>query len=253
MGIELTGGCRVFRLTEGEPLRRGTLSLRRHVGRETGAAAMSFAAVELSAGLSPAWRSGPSGEILFVVSGDGFLLQDGAATPIAPDTAVFLPTGARIAVETPAASSLLLVSARCPDPGPGYDWEERETRSAGESPAASLVRFEDRPTERAGDDRWFRVLVDAAAGSTDATQFVGFIPTGRAPDHFHEYEEVVWILEGDGRFWTGGSSAAVSPGSAIFLPRGRPHSLENTGSRPLKLGGVFYPAGSPAVRFPAGR
>ena len=252
MGIELTGGCRVFGLSDGEPLERGTLSLRRHVGRESGAAAISFSAMEFSAGLSPRWRSGFSGEILFVVSGDGFLKQDGSREPLAPDTGVFLPPGARVAVESAGASSLLAVSARCPDPGPGYDWDEPIARSRG-SPKAAVVRLENRPTERAGDGRWFRVLVDASAGSADATQFVGFIPPGRAPDHFHEYEEVVWILEGEGRFWTGESSARVAPGSAIYLPRRRPHALENTGDRPLKLGGVFYPAGSPAVRFPASR
>jgi quercetin dioxygenase-like cupin family protein len=253
MGKELEGGCRAFELSEGEPLRRGTLLLRRHVGRESGAAAISFAAMEFSAGLSPAWRTGPPGEVLFVVSGGGFLRQDGSRRPIAPDTGICLPPGARVAVESAGASPLLVTSARCPDPGPGYDWEDPQTLSSRESPPASIVRFEERPTERAGDERWFRVLVDAAAGSKDATQFVGFIPPGRAPDHFHEYEEVVWILEGQGRFWTGASSAAVEPGSAIFLPRGRPHALENTGERPLKLGGVFYPSGSPAVRFPARR
>jgi uncharacterized OsmC-like protein len=30
------------------------------------------------------------------------------------------------------------------------------------------------------------------------TQFVGYIPVGRAPDHFHKYDEVVYVLEGDG-------------------------------------------------------
>src|SRR5262249_11977691 len=174
MGRELEGGCRVFELSEGEPLRRGTLVLRRHVGRESGAAAISFAAMEFSAGLSPAWRTGPEGEILFVVSGGGFLRQDGSRRPIGADTGVYLPAGARIAVESTGTSPLLVTSARCPDPGPDYDWGSSDSGLSRESPPASVVRFEDRPTERAGDDRWFRVLVDAAAGSKEATQFVGF-------------------------------------------------------------------------------
>jgi len=81
------------------------------------------------------------------------------------------------------------------------------------------------------------------------TQFVGFIPPGRAPDHFHEYEEVVCILEGQGRFWSGSSSAPVARGSCLYLPRGQPHCLENTGEAPLRIHGLFYPAGSPAIRF----
>ena len=255
MPIVLPGGCRVFALAEGEPLRRGKLALRRHVGRESGAAAISFGVLELSTGLSPAWRSGPAGEILFVIAGEGILRLDGSRRAFGRDAGAFVPPGARVAIENPGLSPLIVTTARCPDPGPSYAWEETDVGLApgrGGEPAPCVVRFEDRPTERAGDGRWFRVLVDGDAGSKDVTQFVGFIPPGRAPDHFHEYEEVVWILEGQGRFWTGESSATVQPGSAIFLPRGRPHALENTGVAPLKLGGVFYPAGSPAVRFPAG-
>jgi len=30
------------------------------------------------------------------------------------------------------------------------------------------------------------------------TQFIGFIPPGRAPDHFHRYDEVIYILAGEG-------------------------------------------------------
>jgi mannose-6-phosphate isomerase-like protein (cupin superfamily) len=83
------------------------------------------------------------------------------------------------------------------------------------------------------------------------TQFVGSIPPGRAPDHFHLYEEVICILDGAGVMWTGSKSAPVERGSCIFLPRRQPHCFENTGRGELRLLGVFYPAGSPAVRYPA--
>jgi mannose-6-phosphate isomerase-like protein (cupin superfamily) len=114
------------------------------------------------------------------------------------------------------------------------------------------VRFEDQPTERAGDGRWFRVLVDTSAGCAQVTQFIGFIPPGRAPDHFHEYEEVACILAGAGRFWSGDSSAPITAGSCLYLPRRQPHCVENTGDGTLQLCGLFYPAGSPAVRYRPG-
>jgi mannose-6-phosphate isomerase-like protein (cupin superfamily) len=98
-------------------------------------------------------------------------------------------------------------------------------------------------------DRWYRVLVDHAIGSEQVTQFVGSIPPGRAPDHFHEYEEVLFILRGAGRMWTGDLNAPIGPGSCVYLPRGQVHCVENTGDGELRLLGVFYPAGSPAVRY----
>jgi mannose-6-phosphate isomerase-like protein (cupin superfamily) len=93
-------------------------------------------------------------------------------------------------------------------------------------------------------DRWYRVLIDS-----EVTQFVGSIPPGRAPDHFHEYEEVLFILLGEGRLWAGEESTPISYGSCIYLPRKQVHCVENTGTGELRLLGVFYPAGSPAVRY----
>jgi mannose-6-phosphate isomerase-like protein (cupin superfamily) len=93
-------------------------------------------------------------------------------------------------------------------------------------------------------DRWYRVLIDS-----EVTQFVGSIPPGRAPDHFHEYEEVLFILRGEGRMWTEARSTPIEYGSCVYLPRRQVHCVENTGTGELRLLGVFYPAGSPAVRY----
>ena len=51
----------------------------------------------------------------------------------------------------------------------------------------------------ASPNREFRYLVNQDAGCVDVTQFVGVIPPGRAPDHSHTYDEVVYVLEGEGR------------------------------------------------------
>ena len=107
------------------------------------------------------------------------------------------------------------------------------------------VRLVDQPVEKTGD-RWYRELIQG-----EVTQFVGSIPPGRAPDHFHLYEEVICILHGEGVMWAGESSTPVGAGSCIFLPVRQRHCLQNTGSGELRLLGVFYPAGSPAVRYPA--
>jgi len=95
-------------------------------------------------------------------------------------------------------------------------------------------------------DRWYVELIQA-----EVTQFIGGIPPGRAPDHFHLYEEVICILDGVGVMHAGASSTPIATGSCVFLPRKQRHCVENTGSGELRLLGVFYPAGSPAVRYPA--
>ncbi len=99
--------------------------------------------------------------------------------------------------------------------------------------------------QRTGD-RWYVELIQS-----EVTQFIGGIPPGRAPDHFHLYEEVICILDGAGIMHAGASSTPIAAGSCIFLPRKQRHCVENTGTGELRLLGVFYPAGSPAVRYPA--
>jgi oxalate decarboxylase/phosphoglucose isomerase-like protein (cupin superfamily) len=44
------------------------------------------------------------------------------------------------------------------------------------------------------------------------------------------------------------TTAEIGPGTSIYLPPYQPHCLENTGSAPLEVLGVFYPAGSPAAK-----
>jgi quercetin dioxygenase-like cupin family protein len=81
------------------------------------------------------------------------------------------------------------------------------------------------------------------------TQFRGYIPVGRAPDHFHRYDEVVYVLAGEGAFHVDGESAALRAGSCIHLPARLIHCLENHGPREMQVLGVFRPAGSPAEAY----
>lgn len=249
MAVELAGGCRAFDLREGEPLARGGIRVWRHVGRERGTDAISLSVLEAAPGSRATWRNPDCDEVLFVLSGIGDVVSEGERHPVEADSGIFVRPGARLTLSNPGETPLLFVSSRCPDPGPEILFEESGAAPAAAASGALVVRFGDQPTERAGDGRWFRVLVDAKSGCEQVTQFVGFIPPGRAPDHFHEYEEVACILEGEARFWSGDSSAPMGPGSGLYLRRRQPHCLENTGTKPLKLYGLFYPAGSPAVRY----
>ena len=97
--------------------------------------------------------------------------------------------------------------------------------------------------------RHFRLLATPERGCASATQFVGFIPVGRAPDHFHRYDEVVYVLQGEGALHIDGETAPLRPGSAVHLPAGLVHCLENTGPGEMHVLGVFRPAGSPAEAY----
>ena len=85
-------------------------------------------------------------------------------------------------------------------------------------------------------------------GCHDVTQFVGVIFPGPTPMHSHTYDEVVYVIEGEGELRLGGASTAIAPGSCIHLPPLEEHSLENTGDKPMRVLGVFHPSGDPASR-----
>jgi quercetin dioxygenase-like cupin family protein len=86
-------------------------------------------------------------------------------------------------------------------------------------------------------------------GCRSVTQFVGFIPPGRAPDHFHRYDEVLYVLEGEGRLHIDGEGEPLAPGACVHLPARLVHCLENSGDQEMRVIAVFRPAGSPAEAY----
>jgi mannose-6-phosphate isomerase-like protein (cupin superfamily) len=269
MVVALEGGCRVSRIRDGDPLRREALSIWHGIGRATGAQSISLRVLEFAPGLSPSIRNGDCDEVLYVLgegsasagddevsivarhdSGGVDLLIDGIANKVTPDTGVFIRPGQTFAVDNPGPDSVVIISSQCPDPDRSPEFVAPPNASSDDSTSASgsIVRLADRRAQPTAD-RWYRVLVDDEVGSTQVTQFVGSIPPGRAPDHFHNYEEVLVILKGEGRMWAGQTNTPISAGSCIYLPKGQVHCVENTGEDELRLLGVFYPAGSPSVRY----
>ncbi len=267
MAVILEGGCCVSQMREGQPFTEGTLRIWNQIGRATGAQAISLRIMEFAPGLSPGIQNGECDEILYVldsswkspragdrqvsttcVSGWVNLVIDGRPHEVDADTGIYLRPGEIFAIDNPGPDSVILISSQCPDPDrvpqlvvfPAVD-STRPDRSP-------IVRLADRPSVTTAD-RWYRVLVDDQVGSTQVTQFVGSVPPGRAPDHFHNYEEVVLILKGEGRMWAGDTNTPIGAGSCIYLPKGQVHCVENTGTEELRLLGVFYPAGSPSVRY----
>ena len=244
MAVILEGGCRVSTMHEGEPRVDGSLKIWNQIGKASGAKAISLRVLEFGPGRSPVLRNQASDEVFYVLEGNCAVVIDDDAYEVGPETGVYLRPGQTLRVENSAADLVRFVSSQCP--------EDTVDAVALDQPMKTdlipVVKLSERralPTA----DRWYRVLVDDEMGSKQVTQFVGSIPPGRAPDHFHEYEEVLFILRGEGRMWAGETNTPIGPGSCIYLPRRQVHCVENTGSGELRLLGVFYPAGSPAVRY----
>ncbi len=251
MAVELAGGCRVTSFREGTPHVTGNLKSWPQVGRATGAQAISLRTLECASGLSPGLRNRTGDEVLYVLSGQGTLWIDGHAYASVPETGCYIQPQQTFAIENQHTAPLVIISSQCPEPEQAAEIVVAPTLPVNDRPAiAPLVRLADRkaiPTA----DRWYRVLVNEEIGSRQVTQFVGAIPPGRAPDHFHHYEEVLFILNGEGRMWAGATNTPIAAGACIFLPKKQLHCVENTGTGELRLLGVFYPAGSPAVRYTA--
>ena len=250
MARTLEGGCRVWRLKEGRPRTADGLKAWNRAGRASGAKAISLRVLEFGPGRSPGLRNATADEVLYVLDGEATVYLDGRPCAVGPETGIYLHPGACLTVDNPGPRHLTLLSSRCPDPGDALLLTAPCTVPLGATSTPSrspLVRLADRPNEATGD-RSYQVLVDGSVGCHAVTQFVGTIPPGRAPDHFHHYEEVLCILDGRGRMWAGRSHSPIEPGSCIFLPRRQVHCVENAGPGPMRLLGVFYPAGSPAAR-----
>jgi mannose-6-phosphate isomerase-like protein (cupin superfamily) len=177
-------------------------------------------------------------EVIYVVGGSGRATIGSASAALEPGTAAFVPCGTPWRVDE--ARDLELLSVLVHDPLPGG--------------AHAVIAVDDQDAGAATAGRMFRLLAEPSVGCASVTQFVGYIPVVRAPDHFHRYDEVVYVLHGNGVLHIDGASAPVSTGSAIHFPAGLVHCLENTGPGEMQVLGVFRPAGSPAeAYYPDGR
>jgi len=255
MAVVLEGGCLVSTMHEGTPRVSGSLKIWNQIGRANGAEVISLRILEFGPGPSPGLRNRECDEVFYLLEdleretapSACKMFIDGSAYEIGPQTGVYLRPGQTLTIENPGPNVVRFVSCQCPEEGfTNVSPVDQPVQSRG----SAIVKLSDRralPTA----DRWYRVLVDNDIGSEQVTQFVGSIPPGRAPDHFHEYEEVLFILRGQGRMWAGQTNTPIAAGSCIYLPKRQLHCVENTGDGELRLLGVFYPAGSPAVRYEA--
>jgi len=193
--------------------------------------------VRFAAGRSRERTADSRHELLYVVAGRGELDVDGRQYPLEPGTGAFVAPGETYAVENPGPDELLvvLVSATA-------DIDVDEARRQ------VTIRFADQPEHTASVERTFRYLINEDAGCLDVTQFIGIVQPSKAPFHSHPYEELGYIVAGEGVAHVGGRSVPLRPGSCFHLPPEKVHCIENVGPGEMRILGVFHPSDSPANR-----
>ena len=176
-------------------------------------------------------------ELLYVVTGSGQLELDGERHSLEAGTGVFIAPGETYAVEHSGSEELRIVAVSATADLPVDDARRRVT-----------IRFDDQPEHTASVERTFRYLINEDSGCLDVTQFVGIVQPSKAPFHSHPYEELGYIVKGEGFAHLGGQSMPLKPGSCFHLPPEKVHCIENVGPEPMHILGVFHPSDSPANR-----
>jgi mannose-6-phosphate isomerase-like protein (cupin superfamily) len=231
------GGCVVAELDAPAQHDDG-LTWRATLGPHVGCTEFEQSVLELAPGGSAARGTGEREEVLFVLSGHGHLRLGGAEHPLEPESGAYLAPGETYELRNSSDEPLRIVAVSIPDPAPPEA-----------APRAVVRRLADQAAEQATTQREFRIVADPASGLRSATHFVGYIPTARAPDHMHYYDEVIYVLHGEGAMHMNGETTPLRGGSCIHLPARTVHCLENLGSDVMKVVAVFRPAGSPAAAY----
>src|SRR4051794_14745762 len=216
------------------------LTSRATLGPHVGCTVLEQTVLELAPGGCAPRSAGEREEVLFVLSGRGSLRLGGAEHALEPESGAYLAPGETYELRNGGGEPLRLVAVSIPDPAPP---------DAATGERAVVRRLADQAAEEATTQRQFRIVAAPAPGLRSATHFVGYIPTARAPDHMHYYDEVIYVLDGEGTMRMNGETTPLRGGSCIHLPARTVHCLENVGSDVMKVVAVFRPAGSPAAAY----
>jgi len=178
--------------------------------------------------------------LVYVFAGSGTIAANGETWPVASGAAALILAGEQGRIEAVEGELAAIMASVGPD----------TDRHAPVGPRGTVVRPNHSGSEKATGSRSFQVLLGPHNGSTRATLFAGYIPPGKAPWHYHLYDEIVWVPEGPGRLHIGDEIEELGPGSAFRLRPRQVHVVENSSSdREMTIIGVFTPAGSPSAAY----
>ena len=209
-----------------------------HVGPIDGSA-LALEQLHLDQGGERIVEDAARDSLLYVASGSGTLGLDGTEHPLQARSAALVLAGERAAVTASEGLSLIVATVA-----------EEADRHAPLGRREITASLDAGGAEQATGARSFQLLFGPHNGSTRATLFAGFIPPGKAPWHYHLYDEIVWVPEGPGRLHIGDDTDGLGPGSAFRLRPRQVHIVENASAdRELTVIGIFTPAGSPSTAY----
>ena len=101
-----------------------------------------------------------------------------------------------------------------------FDFKSVELEDAG--PGAEGVKV-----------RW--VISGKTGAPNFAMRIFDFEPGGRTPEHTHDWEHELFVIEGEGTALTPEGEKPVKAGDVIFVPGGDIHQFRNTSGALLRL------------------
>lgn len=241
----LDGGAYVLSRNPASAKKHGTISVQSLISSADGAEHLSAISFDLEVGVSPWQKRAASDTVLFVIDGAGKVNVEGRLFDVAPEVGVYIKANECFRFESEI--KMTIIAAVCPE-AKAVEWPDNAVGAFDANHPERCVAVDHAKAEVMAD-RFYQVLVDSEIGSHEVTQFLGEVPKSRAAMHRHLYEEAIVILSGEGMMWTGELRAPVKQGDIIFLPHRQGHSLECTSESGMRLMGVFYPAGSPAINY----
>ena len=191
--------------------------------------------------LAPGMRAGIADDeldtLVFVSAGSGRLVVGDEASPLRAHNAGLVLAGEEAELEATGALEAVVLTV-------GAETDLHAPMGTRET----VVSLDD-ADQRATGERSFQILFGPHNGSTRATLFAGYVPPGKAPWHYHLYDEIVFIPEGPGRLHVGESIEELGAGSAFRLRPRQVHIVENPGDAAMTIIGLFTPAGSPSAAY----
>ena len=195
--------------------------------------------VDLGAGARLTLGSDPDlHELVYVLRGAVQVTRGSERVSVGADAAFLSDAATPGAVRALAPARLAVFGA-----GRGCD----EHAPLGERVAQ--VRLDLGQADSATGKRSFQILLGPENACCRATMFVGIVPPGAAPWHFHQYDEIVYLLDGEAAYHQAGGIQSMAADSAVRIPPRTVHINENVTDAEMRVLGVFTPAGSPAAAY----
>jgi len=201
---------------------------------------LALSSVRIDGGSASSISYSDHDALLYVVDGSGSLSIAGDSCALSDGAACLVLAGEEATLLACGDGLTVLCTTVAPEADRHAALGGRET----------VTRLDDADSEQATGARSFQILFGPHNGSTRATLFAGYIPPGKAPWHYHLYDEIVWVPTGPGRLHIGETTEELDAGSAFRLRPRQVHIVENlSAADTMTVIGIFTPAGSPSAAY----